>query len=352
MPATDDEIREKYLERAIRELNALHARPAGLRPLPARQPHAGARLGPPPGRRLPAQARRATGRDRGGRRLLRARGHGADEVAQAPGHRPAGGLRDAVRQVPGGDPALADPACMARVVEELAIVAAADRRRDGRRGARRAQRPRRAARAPAGARAGRHPASSRRRSTRSWCPTSTRRSTTRPRKRAFWSAFRVLGRLVRGAAAVLACVTGWQISRSTRSTRAVPRPLRGVRRAADRARDRAVGSSPAARRCARCTRPRRCPWPSEDDARRGPARSLGQERRSSRACRRRRSARRRPATSSSGNVSATGTRSAAAEQRQHVALHARAPPAPSPPAGARGASSPSGGRACPSARRG
>ena len=31
MPATDDEIREKYLERAIRELNHLHARPAGLR---------------------------------------------------------------------------------------------------------------------------------------------------------------------------------------------------------------------------------------------------------------------------------------------------------------------------------
>ena len=30
MPATDDEIREKYLERAIRELNVFDARPAGL----------------------------------------------------------------------------------------------------------------------------------------------------------------------------------------------------------------------------------------------------------------------------------------------------------------------------------
>ena len=30
MPATDDEIREKYLERAIRELNELHPRPAGV----------------------------------------------------------------------------------------------------------------------------------------------------------------------------------------------------------------------------------------------------------------------------------------------------------------------------------
>jgi hypothetical protein len=30
MPATDDEIREKYLERAIRELNAFSSRGPGL----------------------------------------------------------------------------------------------------------------------------------------------------------------------------------------------------------------------------------------------------------------------------------------------------------------------------------
>ena len=44
MPTTDDEIQEKYLERAIRELNQLTHRPPGVLALPARQPDAGARL--------------------------------------------------------------------------------------------------------------------------------------------------------------------------------------------------------------------------------------------------------------------------------------------------------------------
>ena len=77
------------------------ARPPGLPALPARQPDAGARLGAPAGRRLPAEVRPAGRGDRGGRRLLRPRRHGADEVAQASGHRPARRLRNAVRQVPG-----------------------------------------------------------------------------------------------------------------------------------------------------------------------------------------------------------------------------------------------------------
>ncbi len=55
MPATDDEIREKYLERAIRELNAFARRAAGLPALPARPADAGARLRPPAGRHLPGQ---------------------------------------------------------------------------------------------------------------------------------------------------------------------------------------------------------------------------------------------------------------------------------------------------------
>ena len=61
-------------------------------------------------------------RDRGGRGVLRPRGHGADEVAQAPGHRPARRLRDAVREVPGRRPVAGRPGCVARMVEELAIV--------------------------------------------------------------------------------------------------------------------------------------------------------------------------------------------------------------------------------------
>ena len=101
MPATDDEIREKYLERAIRELNTFTRDLQACDALPARQPDAGARLGPPAGRRVPAQVRADAVGDRGGRRVLRPLRHRADEVAAAARHRPAGGLRDAVRQVPG-----------------------------------------------------------------------------------------------------------------------------------------------------------------------------------------------------------------------------------------------------------
>ena len=83
MPATDDEIREKYLERAIRELNALtrelqscaHCPRGNLMPvLGSGHPQADVFL-------LKYAPRRVGGR--GGRRVLRPRGHGADEVAQA-----------------------------------------------------------------------------------------------------------------------------------------------------------------------------------------------------------------------------------------------------------------------------
>ena len=71
---------------------------------PRGQPDAGARLGPPPGRRVAAQARADARRGRGGRRVLRPRRHRADEVAQAARHRSAGRLRHAVREVPGRRP--------------------------------------------------------------------------------------------------------------------------------------------------------------------------------------------------------------------------------------------------------
>ena len=72
MPATDDEIREKYLERAIRELNAFtrdlqacaHCPRGNLMPvLGSGHPQADVFL---------LKHAAATGRDRGGRRLLRA----------------------------------------------------------------------------------------------------------------------------------------------------------------------------------------------------------------------------------------------------------------------------------------
>ena len=101
MPATDDEIREKYLERAIRELNTFTRELQACERCPRGQPDADPRLRPPAGRRLPAQVRADPRGDRGGRRVLRPLRHRADEVAAAAGHRPAGRLRDAVRQVPG-----------------------------------------------------------------------------------------------------------------------------------------------------------------------------------------------------------------------------------------------------------
>ncbi len=101
MPATDDEIREKYLERAIRELNTFARRLSRMLALPAGTANAGPRLRPSAGRHLHGQVLRSAGRGRGGRGLLRAQRKRADEVAQAPRHRSSGRLRDAVRQVPG-----------------------------------------------------------------------------------------------------------------------------------------------------------------------------------------------------------------------------------------------------------
>ena len=56
MPATDDEIREKYLERAIRELNRLTHDLQECKDLPAGTLMPVLGSGPPAGRRLPAQA--------------------------------------------------------------------------------------------------------------------------------------------------------------------------------------------------------------------------------------------------------------------------------------------------------
>ena len=85
MPATDDEIREKYLERAIRELNLLTRDIQGCEHCPrgALMPVLGLR--PSAGRHHAAQVRAAPLGDRGGRRLLRPLRQRADEVAAAPG---------------------------------------------------------------------------------------------------------------------------------------------------------------------------------------------------------------------------------------------------------------------------
>jgi uracil-DNA glycosylase family 4 len=122
MPATDDEIREKYLERAIRELNS-----------------------------LTRELQDCDGCPRGGIMPVLGSGHPQADVfllkhAPMPSEveegvafygRSGTALMKALKRLqvdplavygtlcvkcPVGDPSLADPACVARVIEELAIV--------------------------------------------------------------------------------------------------------------------------------------------------------------------------------------------------------------------------------------
>jgi uracil-DNA glycosylase family 4 len=122
MPTTDDEIREKYLERAIRELNAL------TRELQA-CPHC------PRGQLTPVLG---SGHPQADVFLLK-HSPAASEIEEGVAFygRSGSALMKSLKRLqidplavygtlcvkcPVGDPSLADPACVARVVEELAIV--------------------------------------------------------------------------------------------------------------------------------------------------------------------------------------------------------------------------------------
>jgi len=122
MPATDDEIREKYLERAIRELNAL------TRDLQA-CPHC------PRGQLMPVLG---SGHPQADIMLLKHSPLPSEiEEGVAFYGRAGSALMKSLKRLsidplavygtlcvkcPLGDPALADPACVARVAEEIAIV--------------------------------------------------------------------------------------------------------------------------------------------------------------------------------------------------------------------------------------
>jgi uracil-DNA glycosylase family 4 len=122
MPATDDEIREKYLERAIRELNALtrdlqsceHCPRGNLMPvLGSGHPQADVfllKFGPAPSEVEEGVAfygRSGTALMKSLRRL------GIDPLAV---------YGTLCAKCPVADPTMAEPACVARVVTELAIV--------------------------------------------------------------------------------------------------------------------------------------------------------------------------------------------------------------------------------------
>jgi uracil-DNA glycosylase family 4 len=122
MPATDDEIREKYLERAIRELNVLtrelqaceHCPRGNLMPvLGSGHPQADIMLLKHAPR--PSEIEEGVAfYGRAGSALMRAFKRLSIDPLTVYG--------TLCVKCPVGDPALADPACVERVVEEIAIV--------------------------------------------------------------------------------------------------------------------------------------------------------------------------------------------------------------------------------------
>jgi len=122
MPVTDDEIREKYLERAIRELNALtrealecpHCPRGNLMPvLGSGHPQADVFLMKFSAR--PAEVEEGVAfYGRSGSALMKSlKRLGIDPLAV---------YGTLCVKCPVADPALADPACIGRLVEELAVV--------------------------------------------------------------------------------------------------------------------------------------------------------------------------------------------------------------------------------------
>jgi len=122
VPATDDEIREKYLERAIRELNAFtrevqsceHCPRGNLMPvLGSGHPQADIFLLKHAPRPAEVEEGVAFYGRAGGALMKSLKRLGIDPLAV---------YGTLCVKCPVGDPALADPACVARLIEELAIV--------------------------------------------------------------------------------------------------------------------------------------------------------------------------------------------------------------------------------------
>jgi uracil-DNA glycosylase len=122
VPATDDEIREKYLERAIRELNAFtrevqscqHCPRGNLMPvLGSGHPQADVFLLKYAARPAEVEEGVAFYGRAGGALMKSLKRLGIDPLAV---------YGTLCVKCPVGDPSLADPACLERLVEELAIV--------------------------------------------------------------------------------------------------------------------------------------------------------------------------------------------------------------------------------------
>jgi uracil-DNA glycosylase family 4 len=122
MPATDDEIREKYLERAIRELNALtrELQSCELCPRGNRVPVLGS--GHPQADIALLKYAPRTSEVEEGVAFYGRSGTALMKSLKRLGIDPLAVYGTLCVKCPVADPALADPACIGRLVEELAIV--------------------------------------------------------------------------------------------------------------------------------------------------------------------------------------------------------------------------------------
>jgi uracil-DNA glycosylase len=122
MPATDDEIREKYLERAIRELNALTRELQTCEHCPrgSRVPVLGS--GHPQADILLLKYAPRSSEIEEGVAFYGRSGTALMKSLKRLGIDPLAVYGTLCVKCPVSDPSLADPACVARVVEEIAIV--------------------------------------------------------------------------------------------------------------------------------------------------------------------------------------------------------------------------------------
>ena len=122
MPATDDEIREKYLERAIRELNSLtrELQSCGLCPRGNLMPVLGS--GHPQADVMLLKYAPTTSEVEEGVAFYGRAGGALMKSLSRLQIDPLAVYGTLCVKCPVSDPSLADPACLARVVEEIAIV--------------------------------------------------------------------------------------------------------------------------------------------------------------------------------------------------------------------------------------
>ena len=123
MPATDDEIREKYLERAIRELNTLTRELQACRHCPRGNLMPVLGSGHPQADVFLLKFAPAASEIEEGVAFYGRSGTALMKSLKRLGIDPLAVYGTLCVKCPVGDASLADPACIARVLEELAIVA-------------------------------------------------------------------------------------------------------------------------------------------------------------------------------------------------------------------------------------